>query len=153
MWLCLTATAGRDTLVTLAGSEPFLAEAAYKLVKEMESNPVVHLANHSDLNVWVVGTVGSLLQLFSSCEHATLHKQHRQAVDGFLLNVFMGELLPHPNTPISRNLYQHTTAMEKRKNLRRHSRNYGIWFNHVIKVEKHKMFLLPTTSGSLSRVG
>ncbi len=33
MRLCLAATAGRETFITLAGSEPLLAEAAYELVK------------------------------------------------------------------------------------------------------------------------
>ena len=61
MRLCLAVTAGRDTLVTLAGSEPLLAEAAYELMKETQSNPVVHLANHSDLNCVDRGRRGELV--------------------------------------------------------------------------------------------
>ena len=45
------ATAGRDTMVTLAGSEPLLAEAAYKVMRGTLLNPVCHLANHPDL-IW-----------------------------------------------------------------------------------------------------
>ena len=73
MRLCLAATAGRDTLVTLAGSEPLLAEAAYELMKGTQSNPVAHLAQHSDLNCVDRGRRGELvaaLLIMRACDAA-----------------------------------------------------------------------------------
>ena len=50
MRLCISVTTGFERLVTLAGSEPLLAEAASQLLHDSKANPVHHLAHHSDLN-------------------------------------------------------------------------------------------------------
>ena len=50
IWLCVAATTGLERLVTIAGSEPLLAEAASQLMHKDKANPVYHLANHSDFN-------------------------------------------------------------------------------------------------------
>ncbi len=94
MRLCLAATAGRETFVTLAGSEPFLAEAAYELMKMTQSNPVRHLANHSDLNCVDRGRRGELvaaLLIMRACDAARAASSGRRWVS---VNGFMEELLP-----------------------------------------------------------
>jgi len=57
MRLCLAATAERDTLVTLS----LPGQTAYELMKGTQSNPVVHLANHSYLNCVDRGRRGELV--------------------------------------------------------------------------------------------
>src|SRR6266576_3305520 len=94
MRLCLAATAGRDTLVTLAGSEPLLAEAAYEYMKGTKSNPVHHLAHHSDLNCVDRGHRGELvaaLLIMRACDAARAVSSGRRWVP---VDVFMEELLP-----------------------------------------------------------
>src|SRR5579863_3623877 len=61
MRLCIAATTGFERLVTLAGSEPLLAEAASQLMRESLAKPVRHLANHSDLNCVDRGRRGELV--------------------------------------------------------------------------------------------
>ena len=140
MRLCLAATAGRDTLVTLAGSEPLLAEAAYELLKETQSNPVHHLANHSDLNCVDRGRRGELvasLLIMQACDAARAELSGQRWVP---VNGFMKELLPDE---------KYDDLMKSMPNFYREGekvdfaatfKDYGIWFNHVIKVQKEKMY-------------
>ncbi|KAI0248394.1 hypothetical protein BJV78DRAFT_1354923 [Lactifluus subvellereus] len=58
---CVAATTGFETLVTVAGSEPLLAEAAHELIDRTKVNPVRHLANNSDLNCVDRGRRGELV--------------------------------------------------------------------------------------------
>jgi hypothetical protein len=50
MRLCIAATTGLESLVTIARSEPLLADAAYRLLKGTKMTAVRHLADHLDLN-------------------------------------------------------------------------------------------------------
>jgi hypothetical protein len=61
MRLCIAATAGFEKLITIPGSEPLLAEAAYHLMMDTQRNAVRHLANHSDLNCIDRGRRGELV--------------------------------------------------------------------------------------------
>jgi hypothetical protein len=140
MRLCLAATAQSDTLVTLSGSEPLLAEAAYELMNATQSNPVHHLAKHSDLNCVDRGRRGELvaaLLIMRACDaaRAALSGQRWVPVD-----VFMEELLP----PTKYNTLKASFPTFYRKNekvkFEAMFKDQGIWFNHVIKVEKNKMF-------------
>jgi len=95
MRLCLAATAGRDTLVTLIGSELLLVEAAYGPVKRTQSNTVHHLANHSDLNCVDLRRRGELVAAFlimraNDTARAASSGRRRVPVDVFI----MEELLP-----------------------------------------------------------
>ena len=140
MRLCLAVTAGRDTLVTLAGSEPLLAEAAYELVKETESNPVVHLANHSDLNCVDRGRRGELvtaLLIMRACDAARAASSGRRWVP---VDVFMEELLPPDEYDIFKESFPTYYRDGEKEKFAATFKDYGIWFNHVIKVEKDNMF-------------
>ncbi len=140
MRLCLAVTAGRDTLVTLAGSEPLLAEAAYELMEATQSNPVRHLANHSDLNCVDRGRRGELvaaLLIMRACDaaRAALSGRRWVSVDGF-----MAELLPPREYQILKESFPICYRHGQKHNFLATFKDYGIWFNHVIKVEKHAMF-------------
>ncbi|KAF8492177.1 hypothetical protein F5888DRAFT_1806903 [Russula emetica] len=137
MRLCLAATAGRDTLVTLAGSEPLLAEAAYELMKGTEWNPVHHLAHHSDLNCVDRGRRGELvaaLLIMQACDAA---RAGRRWVP---VDVFMQELLPPAKYHILKESFPTFYCDGQKDKFAAIFKDYGIWFNHVIKVEEDKMF-------------
>jgi hypothetical protein len=140
MRLCLAATAGRDTLVTLAGSEPLLAEASYELMKGTQSNPVHHLANHSDLNCVDRGRRGELvaaLLIMRACDAARAASSGRRWVP---VDVFMEELLPPAEYEILKESFPTFYRKGEEDNFVATFKDYGIWFNHVIKVEKGNMF-------------
>jgi hypothetical protein len=61
MQLCIAATAGLEKIVTIPGSEPLLAEAAYQAMKSTNKNVVYHLAMHSDLDCINRGQCGELV--------------------------------------------------------------------------------------------
>jgi hypothetical protein len=58
--LCIAATTEFEKLITISGSEPLLAEAAFQLMKGTGTN-AVGLANHSDLNCVHRGHRGELV--------------------------------------------------------------------------------------------
>jgi hypothetical protein len=144
MRLCLAATAGRDALVTIAGSEPLLAEAAYELMEGTQSNPVRHLANHSDLNCVDRGRRGELvaaLLIMRACDaaravsHAASPGQRWVTVDAF-----MKELLPPAKYATLKESFPTFYRDKQNETFAATFEDHGIWFNHVIKVEKATMF-------------
>jgi hypothetical protein len=140
MRLCLAATAGRDSLVTLAGSEPLLAEASYELMKQTQSNPVYHLAKHSDLNCVDRGRRGELvaaLLIMRACDAARAASSGQRWVP---VDVFMEELLPPAEYDMFKKSLPTFYREKENKEFATTFKDYGIWFNHVIKVEKQKMF-------------
>ena len=135
MRLCLAATAGRDMLITLAGSEPLLAEAAYELMKGTRSNPVHHLANHRDLNCVDRGRRGELvaaLLIMRACDAARAASGRRWVS----VEAFMEELLPPAKYHILKESFPTFYRAKERLEFAATFKDYGIWFNHVIKVEK-----------------
>ncbi|KAI9454622.1 hypothetical protein F5148DRAFT_424620 [Russula earlei] len=140
MRLCIAATVGLEKLVTMAGSEPLLAEAAYDLMKETEMNAVRHLANHSDLNCVDRGRRGELvatlliMQAFDAAR-AIRKKRWVTVVD------FMKALLPESNyEALLRSMpTSWPESHEKQMPFKKVFEDYGLWFNHVIKVESKRM--------------
>ena len=61
MRLCVSVTTGFERLVTFAGSEPLLAEAACHLLRESSTKPASRLANHSNLHCIDRGSRGELV--------------------------------------------------------------------------------------------
>jgi hypothetical protein len=61
MWLCLAATTEFERLITLAGSEPLLAEASWQLMRDSPETPARRLAKHSDLHCIDRGRRGELV--------------------------------------------------------------------------------------------
>ena len=140
MRLCLAATTERETFVTLAGSEPLLAEAAYELMRGTQLNPVRYLASHSDLNCMDRGRRGELvaaLLIMQACDAARAASEGRRwiSVDGF-----MKELLPQTKYQILSESFPTFHRGGQKQEIATTFKDYGIWFNHLIKVEKNKMF-------------
>ena len=81
MRLCIAAAAGLEKMTTIPGSEPLLAEAAYELMKNTGTNPVSHLARHSDLNCVDRGRRGELvatlliMQAFDAAREISRNRQ------------------------------------------------------------------------------
>ncbi|KAF8498580.1 hypothetical protein F5888DRAFT_1802761 [Russula emetica] len=62
MRLCtIAATTGFERMITISGSEPLLAEAAYELMKGTGTNAVCHQAGHAGLNCIDRGRRGELV--------------------------------------------------------------------------------------------
>ena len=126
--------------MALAGSEPLLAEAAYELMKGTQLNPVRHLASHSDLNCVDRGRRGELvaaLLIMRACDAARAVWEGRRwiSVDGF-----MKELLPQTKYEILMESFPTFYRDGQKQEIVTTFKDYGIWFNHVIKVEQKKMF-------------
>ena len=123
-------------------------------MKGTQSNPGAPLGKSFQTSIaWIVGAVGSSLQLFSSCEHATPPVMRRPAERWVPVDVFMEELLPPAMYSIFEKSFPTHYCDGEKKEFVPTFKDYGIWFNHVIKVEKRKACSLPTTSGNISRVG
>ncbi|KAI0285279.1 hypothetical protein BGY98DRAFT_1092902 [Russula aff. rugulosa BPL654] len=61
MRVCIAATTGFKNMITCSSSEPLLAEAAFHLMLNTESNPVKYLANHANLYCVDRGRRGELV--------------------------------------------------------------------------------------------
>ncbi|KAH9953569.1 hypothetical protein BC827DRAFT_1379867 [Russula dissimulans] len=136
MRLCLSATTRFDHLLTLAGSEPLLAEAAFELMRHSES-PVRQLANHSDLHCIDRGRRGELVA-------ALIIMQARDIAVGegkrsISVSDFMKALLPEAHFQTFQASYPVYWREGQHKPFHDIFRDYSMWFNHVIKVEKGNM--------------
>ena len=143
MRLCIAATAGLEKMVTIPGSEPLLAEAAYQLMKAREGvkkSAVCHLAMHSDLNCIDRGRCGELvaaLLIMQACDAA------REFSNGRCVSVvdFMKALLP----PQKYNtlLQSAPTSLPKNHDDQRTFKaifeDWRMWFNHIIKIERKEL--------------
>ncbi|KAI9434407.1 hypothetical protein F5148DRAFT_998459 [Russula earlei] len=140
MRLRIAATVGLENLVTMAGSEPLLAEAAYDLMEETRMNAVCHLANHPNLNCIDRGRRGELvaalliMQAFDVAR-AINRKRWVTVVD------FMKALLPESNyEALLRSLPTSWPENHKKQmTFEEIFKDYGLWFNHVIKIECKEM--------------
>ena len=139
MRLCVAATTGFERLVTIAGSEPLLAEAASQLMRESLAKPVRHLANHSDLNCVDRGRRGELVA-------ALIIMQARDAAlstseNGRWVSVsdFIQALLPQTAYDTLQNSLPTFWREGEDIPFTETFRDYAMWFNHVIRVEDDKM--------------
>jgi len=136
MRLCITATSGLEKLVTLAGSEPLLAEAACDLMKRASMDPVCRLVKHSDLNCIDRGRRGELIAAFilmQARDKAAVRKRWMSVCE------FMEALLPssaYRELLCSRPNYY---RREEDKQFDETFKDYRMWFNHVIKIEAADM--------------
>ena len=146
MRLCLAATTGFQRLITLTGSEPLLAEAAWQLMCDSSETPVRRLAKHSDLNCIDRGRrgelVAALLVMQARDAAVQLKMEMSQGPEGqraVSVADFMEALLPqssYEELQISRpTLWR---AGEDRP-FDETFKEYSMWFNHVIRIEDSKM--------------
>src|SRR6266849_5689309 len=61
MRLCTIATSGFELLFTTTGSEPLLAEAAFKVVNKSTKSPIYHLSKYMDTHSVNYGERGELV--------------------------------------------------------------------------------------------
>jgi len=140
MRLCIATTAGLEKLITIPGSEPLLAEAAYELMKATRTNAMRHLAEHSDLNCIDRGRRGELvaaLLIMQACDAArSITGQRWVSVAGF-----MEALLPESkyNDLVESTPTFWRTTDDREMTFGAMFKDYGMWFNHIIRIEKHEM--------------
>ena len=137
MRLCLEATTGFERLVTLAGSEPYLAEAAQELMFDSGANPVWHLARNSSLSCVDRGQRGELvamLIIMHARDTAAFREKRDISVDGFFK-----ALLPivRYNELQSLGPYEHQAGEDTL--FPEVFKDWRMWFNHVIKVNHEDM--------------
>jgi hypothetical protein len=142
MRLCLAATTGFESLITLAGSEPLLAEAASQIMYNSVASPVRHLADHSDLYCVDRGRRGELvaalviMQARDAAVMAQLPNLRRRWIS---VTDFMQALLPNDKyIELQGSLPTSWRAGEDRTFADTFN-DYAMWFNHVIRVEKAEM--------------
>jgi hypothetical protein len=131
MQLCHYVTTGFETL---AGSEPLLAEAACHLLHDSSTEPVSHLANHSNLHCIDCGGRGELvaaLIIMQARDAASMSSGRRWVSVG----EFMEALLP--KEPYEALLGSPPTFWRAGEKLSFDDtfRDYAMWFNHVIRID------------------
>jgi hypothetical protein len=140
MRLCIAATTGFEKMVTISGSEPLLAEAAYELLKGTGTNAVCHLAGHADLNCIDRGRRGELVAtlLIMQAYDAARVISGRRSVS--VLN-FMEALLPQSkyNTLLQSGPTSWPLNHPNQATFKAIFKDYSMWFNHVIKIEQKEM--------------
>ena len=140
MRICVAATYELEEFVTVAGSEPLLAEAAYELIEEGETNAVRHLADHPSLHCIERGRRGELvattliMHAYDEARKLTSDNQKWLSVSAFM------KALP-PQTEYDTLLKHRSTFCRTRedKSFKETFEDYGMWFNHVFRVEDDKM--------------
>jgi hypothetical protein len=140
MRLCIAATTGFEKMVTISGSEPLLAEAAYELMNGTRINAVCHLARHADLNCIDRGRRGELIAalLIMQAYDAARVISGRRSVS---VANFMEALLPplEYNTLLQSGPTSWPMSRDVQPTFKVIFEDYGMWFNHIIKVEKKEM--------------
>ncbi|KAH9959793.1 hypothetical protein BC827DRAFT_1376981 [Russula dissimulans] len=143
MRLFIAATDGLEKLITISGSEPLLAEAAYELMKVMKKSAARHLAEHSNLDCIDRGRRGELvaaLLIMQSYDAARLISGQRWVS----VANFMEALLPASSyetllesAPTSWPMNGWPTDYEN--TFGAIFQNYCLWFNHIIKIESNEL--------------
>jgi hypothetical protein len=141
MRLCLAATTGFERLITIAGSEPLLAEAASQIMAGCLVNPVRLLANHSDLNCVDRGGRGELVAelIVMQARDAALARNGNKR--WMSVSDFIQALLPQPRYEVLQSslpTFWHQSE-EKETSFTDMFKDYAMWFNHVIRVDDSKM--------------
>lgn len=138
MRICITATAGLDKLITIAGSEPFLAEAACELISRSRIGAVRHLAKNSNLNCIDRGQRGEQVAalLIMGARDAAFTRTKSRAVS---VDDFMKALLPVSQYEKLEFARPQFWQDGKDKPFSEAFEGYSTWFNHVIKVQHTDM--------------
>jgi hypothetical protein len=136
MRLCISATPGFETLFTTSGSEPYLAEAARKVMSDLGA--VRHLAENSSLNCIDHGQRGELVAmlLIMWARDAWVSARGSREVS---VNDFMQALLPVSAYERLKVAIPQVSQTNEPKTFSEVFKGYTTWFNHVIKVHKYAM--------------
>ena len=137
MRVCIAATTGFKNMITCSSSEPLLAEAAFYLMLNDESNPVKYLANHANLYCVDRGRRGELVAalIIMQARDASLPANLPQRRWVSVID-FMKALLPPQAS--EEFLRKYPTRWRKEDGKTRFHEAFNdccLWFNHTIKVE------------------
>ena len=140
MRLCIAATAGLEKMITIAGSEPLLAEAAYELMNGTGTNAVCHLAMHSDLNCIDRGRRGELVATLLIMQAYDAAREDSSGRQVSVVN-FMKALLPPEKYNILLQSAPTSWPVDHPggRTFEAIFKDYCMWFNHVIKIEEKSM--------------
>jgi hypothetical protein len=137
MRLCVAASIGFEKVITMAGSEPYLAEAARELMSDFGAARL--LAENSSLNWIDLGRRGELIA-------ALLVMRARDAsaavtADSRVVSVtdFMRALLPVPAYEKLKSAKPQYWRSSEDKPFSEAFEGYTTWFNHVVKVHDTDM--------------
>jgi hypothetical protein len=151
MRLCLAATTGFTRLITLSGSEPLLAEAAWQLMRDSSAKPVRHLASHSDLHCVDRGRRGELvaaLLVMQARDSAVATQLKRERLAGrerpeghraVSVTDFMEALLPQSSYDVLRGSQPTLWDIDEPGDFDKTFKDYAMWFNHIIRIEDSKL--------------
>ncbi len=133
MRLCTIAASGFELLFTTTGSEPLLAEAAFKVVNKSTKSTIYHLSNHMDTNYVNYGERGELVAtlLVMQARDAVASASESRWVS---VGDFMKKLLGDSAARIDSALPSFARNGEEQNSLANTFVNSRIWFNHVLKV-------------------
>jgi hypothetical protein len=137
MRLRIAATTGFEEFVTIAGSEPLLAEAAFELTRASKVNPVRHLANHSDLYCVDRGRRGELVAalIIMQARDMSLQPLRRwMPVCDFLKALLPSSAFHRLNSSLPTSWRENED-----RPFGDTFANYAMWFNHIIKIEDSRM--------------
>ncbi|KAF8264914.1 hypothetical protein EI94DRAFT_1805150 [Lactarius quietus] len=136
MRLCVAASTGLERLITIAGSEPFLAEAARDLMSH--AGAVWHLANNSSISCVDRGQrgemVAALLIMHARDVVAAFCGSRAVSVDGI-----MRALLPIPAYEMLISTKPRDWRAGEDMPFSKAFEGYSMWFNHIIKVHQSEM--------------
>ena len=148
MRLILAASHGFKSLLTFAGSEPILAEAAFDAMRFSNVNPVRHLVENAHFNCIDRGSGGDLIAAFiimQARDVAVLSVPSKwgqrlgSGLKWVSVSDFMKALLPSSAFKILRKSLPTFWCKGEESLFSETFKDYGMWFNHVIRVEDSEM--------------
>jgi len=140
MRICLAASPGLDCLLTVAGSEPFLAKAAEELIKLSEQSPAELLKQHKELNCIDRGQRGELVALLLLMQARDIASEKASSRGWVYLGDFMKALLSQGvHQAVFSGLPARFCPEDKDLSFGARFNDAKIWFNHVIKIEDGDM--------------
>lgn len=143
LWICLVASPGLDSLLTVSGSEPFLAKAAEEILALSKKSATELLSHHKELNCIDHGQCGELVALLLLMQaHNMATKKDKASSDRGWVYVgdFMKALLSQcEDQALFTALPAHYCLDKKDKSFETMFNDSKIWFNHIIKIEDGNM--------------
>ena len=140
MRICLAASPGLDCLLTVAGSEPFLAKAAEELIKISQQSPASLLRHHNELNCIDRGQRGELVALLLLMQARDMASEKASSRGWVYVGEFMEALLSQDaHQAVFSGLPACFCPEDKDLSFEARFNDAKIWFNHVIKIEDDDM--------------
>jgi hypothetical protein len=141
--ICLAASPGLDCLLTVAGSEPFLAKAAEEILDLSGKSAAELLAHHKELNCIDRGQRGelvALLLIMQARDMATKQDNETSGGHGWVyVGDFMKALFPQGKHQALFTVLPARYRANEDVSIANTFKDSKIWFNHIIKIEDGDM--------------